>query len=529
MKAYPIRLSVATVLATVVLLPAAAASGSTPRAHTVTGQGEIGRYHPGAKSLGDKLFPQIGNGGYDALHYAIDLRYDPKTNALLKGTRTTITARATQNLSSFTLDFQDLEVSRVTVDGVQAGFKQMDAKPAFSKNPAVTQPMKLLVRPAEGIRKGDQMSVRVNYNGKPKAITDADESLEGWVRACSKPGTCDGAFVVNEPIGAQSWFPSNNYMSDKAKFKTTITAPSSHVAIGTGELASKSRNADGTTTWTWTEKRPTATYLTSATVGRFDFTKTTLSTVDGRTLPVYTAIDSSGSSSQKQAIRVEAARIPEMTNFLTGLYGSYPFDSTGFVADWVPSVGYALENETKPHFAGSKKGPEITATDLAHELAHQWMGDSISPASWHEIWFNEGWATLSEVLFGHRVDGDELSPEAFFDAVYSAPDDAWELAPAVLDKDPANLFAGFPVYDRSGAMLEGLREIVGEDRFFAFAKTLQSRFGHATITEEQFVTTAEESSGLDAAGQEKLGEYFHQWLFGTTRPALTPVDFAGAG
>ena len=318
-------------------------------------------------------------------------------------------------------------------------------------------------------------------------------------------------------------------MSDKATFMTTITAPSSRVALGAGELASRKKHSNGTTTWTWAEKRPTATYLTSATVGRFDFNETSATTADGRTLPVYTAVDRAGTAAQKQMIDAQIARIPEITDFLTGIFGAYPFDSTGLVADWVPSVGYALENETKPHFAGTRKGPEVRPTDLAHELAHQWMGDSISPASWHQIWFNEGWATISEVLFDYRVSGGELSPEKFFNEVYAAPDDAWALAPAVLDNDPANLFAGFPVYNRSGAMLEGLREIIGEDRFVAFAKQLQSEYGHATITEGQFVSTAKEASGLDAAGQAKLGAYFHQWLYSTSRPSLTPADFIGAG
>ena len=406
--------------------------------------------------------------------------------------------------------------------------KQIDATPRFSTNPRVSQPMKLLVKPAEGIPDGEGFEVRVDYHGRPKAIVDADESLEGWVQACSEPGRCDGSFVVNEPIGAQSWFPCNNYMSDKAAFRTAITTASSRVALGAGELASRKRHPNGTTTWTWIEHHPTATYLTSATVGRFDLTRSSLTTPEGRTLPVYTAIDSAATGDQKRALRKLAGRISEITDFLTGTFGAYPFDSTGFVADWVPSVGYALENETKPHFAGSEKGPAISSTTLAHELTHQWMGDSVSPATWHQIWFNEGWATISEVLFDRRVEHGKVSPEAFFRKVYASPDKSWRLAPASLGDDPANLFAGFPVYSRPGAMLEGLREIVGEDRFGALAKELGSRYGYATITEEQFVATAEETSGLDDAGRAKLGDYLHQWLHDTTRPKLTPADFAGA-
>lgn len=75
---------------------------------------------PGADGVGDSYFPQLGNGGYDARHYALDLAYDPDTDRL--DGRTTLTALATQNLSSFDLDLQKLEVTKVEVNGRRAQF-----------------------------------------------------------------------------------------------------------------------------------------------------------------------------------------------------------------------------------------------------------------------------------------------------------------------------------------------------------------------------------------------------------------------
>src|SRR5688572_17623139 len=90
-------------------------------------------YRPGSQSLGDPLLPQIGNGGYDVRHYAIDLRYDPAANRLGPGTHVDITAVATQNLSRFSFDFQrDLAVSSVTVDGAAATVGRRNAKPRLS-------------------------------------------------------------------------------------------------------------------------------------------------------------------------------------------------------------------------------------------------------------------------------------------------------------------------------------------------------------------------------------------------------------
>ena len=75
---------------------------------------------PGASGLGDPYFPLEGNGGYDAKHYDLALAYDPASDRL-DGVAT-ITAKATQDLSSFDLDLQQLDVSEVTVDNQPAQF-----------------------------------------------------------------------------------------------------------------------------------------------------------------------------------------------------------------------------------------------------------------------------------------------------------------------------------------------------------------------------------------------------------------------
>ena len=245
----------------------------------------------------------------------------------------------------------------------------------------------------------------------------------------------------------------------------------------------------------------------------------------GATIPIFTAIDSAGSPQRKAGVTATAARIPEMVNFLSARLGPYPFETVGLVADWVPDVGYVLENQTKPHFAGDKDGPQAGSSTLAHELAHQWMGDNISPANWSVIWFNEGWATFAEVLFDHEVEGADMSPQEFFRAVYDSKPKFWRLAPARLDGDPAKLFNGFAVYNRPGAMLQGLRKIIGSDRFFDFARDLNDRHGGGNISRGQFVSEAKRASGFHGRRLQRLGDYVRQWLLWDRRPHLTPADF----
>jgi aminopeptidase N len=481
-------------------------------------------FKPGGRSAGDPLFPQTGNTGYDALAYEIDLNYNPATNRLLAGTRTRVKARATQNLGRFSLDFQDLEVATVKVDGREAAFEQVRATPRLEGG---TQPRKLVVTPPQGIPDGTEFDVAVRYSGNPVAMIDPDGSSEGWVRAClgvPSPLTCDGALVVNEPNGAQGWFPGNNHPSDKATFRTSITVPSTHVALGIGELAGRDLLAHGRERWRWVEDHPTATYLTTATVGEFTYTEGNLrETIAARTLPVYTAIDADATPLQRNSINASLARTESMVNFLAAAYGTdYPFDSAGAMVDQVPLLGYALEVQTKPAFSSLS----VNVNTLLHEYSHQWFGNSVSPATWLEIWFNEGWAEWSTWYWDHAANSDPRSPAAIFADLYdgaSASD--WRIPPATLDGDPANLFAYFPVYQRSAMTLEGYRQIVGHATFREFAKELNARYGYGNVTTAQVVGLAKELSGFSGAKLALLGDYFQQWLYGRIKPTILPAAF----
>jgi aminopeptidase N len=153
------------------------------------------------------------------------------------------------------------------------------------------------------------------------------------------------------------------------------------------------------------------------------------------------------------------------------------------------------------------------------------MGDSVSPRQWNVIWHSEGWATYFEVLFDHRVEGSELTPRRFFREVYRSERQSWRLAPAKLDGDPANLFSGFAVYNRPGAMLEGLRQIIGGPRFADFTRGIAASRRFGDIRRGQFVAEAEQASGFHGAKLRRLGRYLRQWLLWEKRPHLAPSDF----
>ncbi|MDQ2676873.1 MAG: hypothetical protein M3Y34_08695, partial [Actinomycetota bacterium] len=285
-------------------------------------------FEPGARSAGDELYPQTGNGGYDARHYDIELVYDPETNRFKPGTRTTMTATTTQDLSEFTMDFQDIGVTAVTVNGQPAdSFSHDAAEPPVSDDPEVTVLQKLVIDPpGEGIVEGEEMTVVVEYSGEPQLIVDPDFSWEGWIPACYEEATvevCDGGFTVNEPNGAQGWFPSNNFPTDKATFDTTITVPEGYESAGMGELVSHDSDlVNDTETWSWSEDDPTSTYLTTATTGQFRYTTPSITeNLTGRTIPLFNFVEATATDAQRTSIDASLSRMEEMHNWLANRFG----------------------------------------------------------------------------------------------------------------------------------------------------------------------------------------------------------------
>lgn len=321
---------------------------------------------PGASGLRDPYFPKLGNGGYDVTHYDLALDVDPAARRL-RGTAT-ITARATQDLSAFDLDLAGLTVDSVTVEGRPAAVNRAGQE--------------LTLRPDAGVRlrRGGTFRTVVRYSGSPRTLTDPDGSKEGWLR------TADGAVALGEPAGAMAWFPGNNHPSDKASYDIAVTVPKELTAVSNGELTSR-RTAGATTTYHWHVAEPMASYLATVAIGRFD---TKESTMAGG-IKVFTAADTTVAA---DSVRI-LARVPEIVKWEADRFGPYPFSATGAIVERSGDAGYALETQNRPFFPGP---PD--ARLLVHEMAHQWFGDSVTPASWRDMWLNEGFATYADWLWG---------------------------------------------------------------------------------------------------------------------------------
>lgn len=439
---------------------------------------------PGAPGIGDPYYPTYGNGGYDVSHYDLDLRYQPATDTLT-GT-TTLTATATQGLTSFDLDFA-LDVSKVTVDGRPAAFTTSGVQ-------------ELVITPAHTVHRGHRMTVAVTYSGVPSTVQRY--GFTSWQR------TPDGGVAANEPESAWWWFPSNDHPLDKATYDVRISVPDGDQAISNGLLVGQD-SAGGWTRYHWREALPEATYLATLAVGHFDITHSRTRTG----IPVINAY-STGLGANAAAARASVERTGEIIDFLSGYFGPYPFDSAGGYVPNVPTH-FSLEEQTRVFYSPATFGKGVNTSVVAHELAHQWYGDDVSLARWSDIWLNEGFASYAQWLWAeHEHTG---TPQQLARQVYDAhpADDAfWTVEPG--DPGPDKQFDD-AVYERGAVAIQALRDTIGDRAFLQLLRTwpAQHRYGNATVAD--FRRLAERLSGRD------LGAFFTTWLYTPAKPAAFPA------
>ena len=195
-----------------------------------------------------------------------------------------------------------------------------------------------------------------------------------------------------------------------------------------------------------------------------------------------------------------------MVDRFSSLFGPYPFEVYGVLV--VPDrLGFAIENQTLSLFdASSLVGdPEAVA---AHELAHQWFGDSVSLQRWSDVWLKEGFATYAEALWfeqsrpGYDIDGEMA-----------------RLRTTVADAGPIaspsrTALYGTAVYQRGALTLHALRRTIGDGPFFTVLQRWTDLHRNANAGTEQFVALASEVAG------RPLDAFFRAWLSDRQMPAL---------
>jgi aminopeptidase N len=460
----------ATTLAAVATGPAAAAP--------------VPRGAPGAAGVGDRLFPTLGNGGYDAEAYTLDLTYRPDR---LVDAVSTMRARATQGLTRFDLDFDGNTIAAVTLDGRPVPYARDGAE--------------LVVTPARPLRAGQRFAVTVTYRADPAGphTCEAVPPLTGsaWIPAP------DGFVTAGQPNCMHTLFPSNDHPSDKARYEIRVTAPADRTVVASGGLVRRVDHG-GTRTWVYREDDPMPTALVQIAVG--DYAVLARRGPHGTLLRDVVPTGSAGVIGPRLA--GEAGQVAWMESRV----GRYPFDEYGSLASEA-SFGFLLETQTLPLyparvFTNPDRPESVNGPIQVHLLAAQWFGADVTPATWSDFWLSGGPATWFEAAYAD--DRGWASFEDRLRADYAAGDRFRAVDGPVAAPTSAQTLFGDNQNDGGALVLYALRERIGPAAFDRLLRTWLRTYSGRSATTADF---------LRLAGPENTA-FLEAWLYGTTTPPM---------
>jgi aminopeptidase N len=429
----------------------------------------------------DPYYPSRGDPSVDALHYGLDLRWAPRSRTLTGLAR--ITFRAPVAESQVRLDLGDpLRVRRVTLDGRRVPFGH---------------PGKSLVVTTGTLAADSRHRLDVSYRGHPHPV--AAPTRRGDIPHLGWTTTRRGeVWTMQEPYGAYTWYPVNDQPADRAFYDLRISAPRGMVGIANGRMVSR-RTSSGRTVTRWHLASPAASYLTTIAIG--DYVRRTDRGPHG--LPISYWLPR-----RNQQALPELRRTPAMIRWLESKLGPYPFDRIGAVV--VPSIS-AMETQTLVTMGGRLMFDRRTfRSDLLHEYAHQWYGDTVTPNNWTDLWLNESFAMYTqirwEVAKGYATMAQWRALLVEQDPSLRASDGP----PGAYNRKD---FGELCVYYCGALMLDRLRGQLGDRLFGKVWRGWPQRHRFASVDRADYI------AWLDARTGRDLGPFVSRWLTSTTTPS----------
>ena len=432
--------------------------------------------------------------GWRPLFYSVNLTFDERLSTITEA-RTEITALILKpGMTVIDLDFGAMNVSSVTVDHRRVEFEHSAGKLN------VLLPKSPLAR--------SRVEITVVYAGTPK---------DGLILTTDKDGK-PSAVGDNWPNRLHHWIPCFDHPSAKAGVIFTVNAPSNNLVVANGRFDHISNPGNGTRTWVYIEPVPIPPYCMIIAVGQFAKLVPRKPTVTP--LSYYVP-----QSDRKFAMQGFAPANPSLKVF-SQTVAPYPYDKLALIVGATRFGG--MENSGAIVFSSNLFTPRNSAQPIssvfniprgtvnliAHEIAHQWFGDSVTESTWADLWLSEGFATYFAGVLVQKVEGEK----AFQDYMKQTAETYFRYARTrrkpIFDTETENLTALLNAnnYQKGAWVLHMLRSWLGDRAFFRGVRAYYNKHKNSTASTEDLRRALEKASGVD------LGPFFKSWIYGGGHP-----------
>ena len=428
------------------------------------------------------------------LHYNVSITLNDQLTEITSA-RTEVTVLSLKDtLSQIEMDFGELAVDSVKVNGETA--------------PLERSPGLLNIKLSKAAPRDTRLVVVVTYHGKPK---------DGLILTTDKAGK-PSAVGDNWPDRVHHWIPCLDHPSAKATVNFTVTAPARTIVVANGRLDRVETVSDGTKTWRYSEGVPIPPYCMVIAAG--EFAQVTPPERDVTPLSYYVPL-----ADKDFAMRGFSAANPSL-KFFSQTVAPYPYEKLALIVGATRFGG--MENSSAIVFTStlfdsrSRSEPiskvfnirEATVSLVAHEIAHQWFGDSVTQSTWSDLWLSEGFATYFAGLMIQHYEGEQPFQQYMKRTADEYFNYEKKKSTPIHDTETENLFALLNAnnYQKGAWVLHMLRSSLGDEAFFKGIRDYYRSHKDSTATSEDLRSALEKASGHD------LKEFFARWIYGAGHP-----------
>lgn len=344
-----------------------------------------------------------------------------------------------------------------------------------------------------------QDTLVVSYSGIPK---------DGLIISQNRHG--DRTFFGDQwPNRARHWLASVDHPSDKATVTFEVTAPSHYQVIANGRQVASVDHADGTRMTRYRSTKPLPMKVTVIGVAAFHVAHAGNVGNVPVTSWTYPQDAAFGLASLLEGVAATA--------WFEARLGAFPYEKLANVQSTTRYGG--MENAGAIfYFEGAFVEGRDNRSLIAHEIAHQWFGNSVTEADWSHLWLSEGFATFLAHEYMAHLEGEAFVRERrkqdrervirFAGRLPGIPlVDARPVDPT--EKLNTN------AYQKGGWVLHMLRQVIGQDAFYEGLRAYQRNHAHGNATSSDLQAALSQASGQDLAG------FFDQWVYQGGHPVIT--------